>query len=223
MTHRSAIAGQGGGAWTPPAGLVGWWYGDSLTNGAWTDRLAGGNHADLFGDASVGSDGILLDGVGDYAKASDSGFPSGVVAALTVLFWCRPIALVPDMTAISYGTAQQSRAIGINYRSNTKMRVLAYLNDANGASTTTLAVNAWQHRGFSLAGSSVTYWTGGATDGIATMSATPNVTANALWIGMLTGILPWSGYVDDVQIYASVLSASEVADIMANSPGSHAA
>ena len=39
--HHGAL--QGAAAWTPPVGLLGWWYGDLLSGDKWADRI-GGNH-----------------------------------------------------------------------------------------------------------------------------------------------------------------------------------
>lgn len=78
MTHRSAIAGQGGGVWTPPqlASLVAAWVsglsGSVAKLGSWAGQYGTLYDATMYGDANVGASGLDCDGTGDIARTSGS-------------------------------------------------------------------------------------------------------------------------------------------------------
>ena len=224
MSHRRAIARRA--AWVPPAGLVSWWYGNSVTDGRWTDRTADGANATLAGNAYLASDGLQLDGTGDWATLEN--VPNITGSAATFCAWVNVpyrISNTPMILTKSDGTDLAQ----FEFRLQGTSLAAAFAGNISGTyknitAETPITLNVWQHIAVVFNGSTITFYTNGNSDG--TTAALGQLVYQAK-DGMIAArrktlpLFPFVGKIDDLMAYGSALSSAQVSDIIANSPGTH--
>lgn len=219
--HHGAL--QGGGVWTPPSGCVRWHYGSSTTDGKWTDRLGGSAHATLVGSPTLSANGITC-ASGKYATTGDVG---DGYTALTVCAWVYKTSTSSSgMVIISKRSTWGPAGIPFEVQKygNSPYDMRGYVRGNNNVCPTgeAISVNAWHHVALTWDGdTAIAYLDGVGHAAAADVSLADNDAAVA--IGALPGgAAPFIGNIDDVQLYSAALSADDLADIRANSPGTHA-
>ncbi len=227
MTHRSSVAQQAAGGWTPPAGLAAWYYGDSLTDGKWTDRSGTGNHAVLVGSPTLSANGLALNGTDQRAYVAANA-TLAFAEAYTVCAWVR-------QSAISGGTpfGVVARRLGQAFWALYARQSYWRGETQNGGGTVTgrtiraVELDVWHHLAISMHGTGyVVYADGSPTaEQIGTVTIASNATSKDIDIGYdaasgAASHLP--GDLDDIQLYGAALSGEQIAALYANSPGSHA-
>lgn len=190
MTHRSAIAHQGG-LWSPPASTVALWYGDLASAGYWLDRTANGNDALLWGDAALdASDGLALDGSGDFCKV-----PSGPLlpstADFTVVSWVnRTSSSAPKTIFAQYlQTTGNGRLV---WRINAADKAELFLGDVGAYSSHTIASTAsvgdgWHMLAATRSGGTYAIYVGTSMDGTLSETAGRAILQRPNLIGARSG------------------------------------
>ena len=222
MTHRRAIAHQSG-IWTPPAGLAAWLYGDSITDGKWTDRSGNARHATLYADAEIGVNGLTLDGTDDYAAIDHDAALSGTAA--TYCCWGRRSAADRKDVWLNKQNTSGSSYLGVNTEATNMVKAYAETSGGwkiiDGADS--IDADEWVHYAVVGETNALRLYVDGNLAASLTGTWALSARTTPLLIGR--GYQPNAftyGVIDDVQIYTAALSSDAIADIYANSPGSHA-
>lgn len=207
MGHRSAIPTQAATAWTPPAGLAGWWYGSSTTGGLWTDRSGNGRHLTIAGNATVGANGLTIPNRDGYATIAAPGWAT----IRTVCLW----AYITEFQSLDTILGGEGANVGIDMRTGPKWRATGVDLDA-GANFT---LGAWAFvaaRQVTTPSNVLSLWTG------ATKSTSAGLWVSACNnIGRLNSTYPRDpkGSITGVMAFTASLTDEQVADIYANSTG----
>ena len=227
MTHRSAIAGQGGGvAWVPPAGLLGWWYGDSTTGGAWTDRSGAGNHATLFNEPTLSADGMACVAASKQYAQSPAIYAASEIRPVTLCAWIRRAAS-PDkgMAVEQYA----SRGVGVGWGGISQLvagnnAIIHNLSIAWVPASPAVTIGTgWRHLALTVAGTThLMYLDAVLVHTYASAFVAADGAAPIIIGGDPSGVRASTCTFDDAMAYGAALTQEQIADIMANSPGSHA-
>lgn len=201
--------------WTPPAGQIGWWYSaaDVAAGGTWTDQSGNSHTATLVGNAAVtAGTGLALDGTGDWATVA--GAFAGATA-WTYAAWVKSAAVnVRVLGWNGYTDDWYLSVSGAGYKQGVYSGGFLYDSTVN-------ALNAWVHLAVTwTTPNTLAYYVGGSlSSSVASGAALPTT----LRLGASQfGETPFNGTLDDIQLYNVALSAPNIADLYANSPGSHA-
>ena len=222
MTHRSAIAQQAA-TWTPPADLAAWYYGNSVTDSKWTDRSGAGNHATLGGLASLSASGLWLPGAStDFADV-----PVVLTGqSLTVSMWAWLEADTSTYTVLfganSYNTGCM---FGLQRTGAQAMQMWINSDKIVSANNTIIATGQWQHTAMVFdddLGQGTLYVDGASVGSGAISSSIPTAASGRMGNSPVGFQAPAKGLLDDVFVHLATLSESDISDIIANSPGSHA-
>lgn len=217
----------------PDSGLVLWLTRDDgpvAATGTLPDRSLADNDATLVGNAVVGSDGLQLDGTGDYATiADDASLDFDSTDSVTIMGWVRQTATGTDVWGVLLNKMETSG----NYRGwyvNTARATnyanpgvpYAYLMTETGAhyritqGTTRLDDGNWHHIAAVYSGDGVGFSlvVDGAAEGSVVGSAgTLGAMSNAVVAtvganGLHTTCHP--GSLDDIRFYRRALSVANI-------------
>jgi len=205
--HIFALHGGPAACTPPPSGMVSWWGGDNNALDS-----AGNNDGTLvnnitYAPGMVGR-AFSLDGNGDYVSVPDS--PSlDITSQVTLDAWIYPTALggriVNKITAGG----------GDGYLLDTYGGVARFIvgnQGLNGA--TALPLNTWTHVAGTYNGTTMTVYVNGAFDSSRAVSISIPANNLPLRIGAdSNGASPFSGLIDEVEVFNRALSASEIAAI----------
>jgi len=201
----------------PPSGLVSWWNGEGNAN----DPLGTNNGViqpgATFSNGKVGeSFSFGGSSVNDRIQVtSPVGLPSGS-AARTMMFWFKTPGIWPSGShiPIEYGSPALGGKFGILFAEYWigKMSFWGYSRDFPG--NTTLQPNTWYHGAVSYDGTIVRLYVNGQPDGSQVMSLNTGVGSYGLTIGASVDAgAPWSGPIDEIQIFDHALSDSEILSV----------
>ncbi len=208
-------------SWAPPAGLAAWYYGDSLTDGQWTDRSGHDRHATITG-SPPDADGI----VGQSYASEDAYDPA---ATLSVCYWLYTQYSVANTGAVHVGSFDlYALKISGMWSSSTTIYV-DWRNESAGRMYYTFPPedkNAWAHIAIVASSTRRVFY----RNGVVVESDTDVVTGNTgtgLQVGRCRMGTAWhylrpGSRIDDVMVVNALLSEEQIADIYAHSPGSHA-
>lgn len=225
---QRAQAAALGGAWEPPAGLLGWWYGDSLTDGKWTDRSERGYHATFVNGADVTTDGITLDGTTKYATVPHDVEVSETSFSVCAWVYCadRSTATRTVMNRQWFGTGYVPVFLGIsNGIFGTTGRAQAATFDGTSwrytQDTAALVENEWVHLAGTYRAGRVAFYRGGlfVSQSVGTWTMPADNSREWLIGRRYETSATWNGVLTDLHFYSGELSADQIADIFANSPG----
>lgn len=229
MSHRSAIPTQIVPGWAPPSGCVRWYYGDSLTDGKWTDRLGDANHATLVNGATVGGNGLVC--VRGSATRALGGDVGDGYTALSLFARVYHTSSSSKTTYAYLSKRAAATATGIPY----ELRYYQYYEGHPDTGVTgvvrgttpavkyghALGINAWHTVAMTWDGDTLTvYVDGSPVSGAADVTLVDNNTQFTVGTDGL-GNSGMQGYIDDVMLFSRAISEAEIADIVANSPGRH--
>lgn len=213
--HHGALVG-GGAAWTPPITLAAWWYGDSVA-----DRSGGGHTLSLYGNATMGANGLALDGTGDYA--SPGAFSDlNATTTSTWAFWFKLAA------SVNYNPIFRHNGQFVYRRnfSSTSWQLYMWANTRvpDAANVGPAAENVWHHVVFARNSTQMkVYVDNGSPTILTAASGGLAVPSENLFLGYSPAEGAYTnGWIDDVMLSTDEASAEQVADIYSNSPGSHA-
>jgi len=210
----STSSGTGPQCLTPPDTIVGWWPLDQLGTAA--DELVDRNQGDYIGrplEAAGKVGGALrFDGVDDLVSIPDPGanWVYDITTDLTLEMWIKRDS---DQTGqqVLVGKAD-SYFVGL--RGGRIFTLIPTVYDY--VATTQVPVGEWYHVAMTWDDSAMTgnIYLNGEVDG-SFVSADMGVIAgnSPIYIGGLLGQQYFDGYMDEVGIYASVLSTSEIREI----------
>ncbi|MEI9921933.1 MAG: fibronectin type III domain-containing protein [Bacteroidota bacterium] len=165
-------------------------------------------------DSREGTYSLTLNG---STTAIDFGNPSAVpggTSARSISCWAKTSTTSGQHYIVSYGTATQykSMSIGMN---GTSLVAGAY-NDEISVSTF-WATNTWHHIVLTYDGTTAILYADGTQ--VASVAKSWNLTKNKVWVGHnVNGNWWWNGQVDDVAIYSSALTSTQVAALAAIPP-----
>lgn len=171
--------------------------------------VAGGR----FGNA------LSLDGVNDFAnKPSNLDFPSGSIVSVEA--WVYPRAFEYDYNAlVAFGNRYTATGFGASFGTNGKPSLPTWNNDF--ISTGDAApLNQWSHVVYVLNGKDVSVYVNGVkSSGI--LTTTPSLASRYLSIGTLElygGGRYFNGLIDELRMYATALTDTDVAARYAATP-----
>ena len=216
------------GAASPP---VGDWRMNEGSGTVLVDSSASGNNGTIFGNPTwvAGQHGqaIHFDGTGDYATVPDSA-SLDISSAITMAAWVKP-----EKTATQYlikkATTTGTTANGYELSLATTGKVFVRFNQATSAdtyrinSTTSYPITGttWMHVAATYDGTTIKLYVNGVQEGGNLAGPASIVTNNlALGIGAQSdGQTSLQGAMDDVLLYNTALTASEIAALAGVTPG----
>jgi hypothetical protein len=195
--------------WLWDAGLISSYPG---SGGTWTEWVSGTNNGTLTNGptySNVGGGSILFDGSNDYISFNT--FTLGG-PPWSVSFWFKTSStdggLFSHYSGGPVGNAFETQSGKLTYR---------YYNNLgwnqSPASTTSVNTNTWVYATFSTgasATSTFTYYYNGIADGTFTPAGTGVGGGNMGSIGMLWGFSNFNGYIAQVSVHTTQLSAAQI-------------
>lgn len=216
MTHRRAIAGQGGAvAWTPPDDCVLWLAhansGDLDAGATWPDASGAGNHGTLLGTAVVTSAGIDL---------VSAGATNGVAVTLPTLAAWSFSAWVSITQTANYRRLFSSASGACELAANAGGALSRFISGGTWATSNLTVTAGWRHVAATYDGTTMRMYLDGT-------EASETFTGRASQIRRIGRAdtdkqTQWMRYMDDIQVYSRGLSAEELAGIRTLSPGRRA-
>lgn len=165
-------------------------------------------------DNCVSGKCIWLDGSNDHANTGNSpGLPTG---NFTYSWWVRPNTSAGTMLMASDGSGGNELVISINSAQGSVIRI--FLNDsAVLSSNQSIPANSWTHIAVTRNSGTLTIYINGKADVTGTAGATLGFSTCPLLIGVdadsgCSGTLGgfFHGYIDELKIYNTALSSSQV-------------
>jgi hypothetical protein len=165
-------------------------------------------------DRKEGSHAILLDGVNQGVNLGNpTAFPSGS-SARTISGWAKTNTLTGDHMIFAYGTASTGQAMFIGQQG---ANLFAGGFDDNLTVSNFWATGVWHHVCLTYDGTTAKLY----ADGVLVTSSAKSwsLVKSVAFIGKhLTNIAYWNGSIDDVRIYNTALTASEVSALASLTP-----
>ncbi|MEI6947587.1 LamG-like jellyroll fold domain-containing protein [Paraflavisolibacter sp. H34] len=229
--HNGAGSSDWSAVWsftTAPATsaiLAGHWRMNEGSGTVLSDASGNANHATFVkaGDVTwvTGKEALAVSMPGTtdrYARASNAA-SLNITSAITVAAWIRPIE-VRNGTILAKG-ATNGYELFINSSGKVEFRFNTGTNGSTYriASAANYPTNAttWAHVAATYDGATARMYINGVQDASVTFATPAAIISNtgALTIGSLNGSQRWKGAMDDLRLYGSALSASEIAGIFA--------
>jgi hypothetical protein len=216
-----------GGAWTPPTGLLCWFYGSLLNGSNWADRSGNGQHATLVGSPTLGADGITL-GTSKYATIPAT-MDNAISSVLSLCAWTKFTGSGDQQSVVMCSgfssTVRANLSIGNAALVSTHYGIAAYPGLWNGPlSTGSYVQNQWIHLAAQYKSGAWKLWIDGTVDiNNTTVADVPADSGQTWYIGRKWDgdSYYWLGTLTDLMVINGELSDTIVADIMANSPGKY--
>ena len=182
----------------------------NATGGGWVDLSGNGRHGELvngptFSSSNGGS--IVFDGSNDYidlGTSFSSNFSSGALSVLTV---AKISSVVSKNTLISFNGAYNFFLPGNRLTTTYQLYWDSGVSWKNG-NTSSWVTNQWYHLGWTISGTTLTFYVNGIADGTATVSAfSPSSSTR---IGFANAGEYATGNIASVLVYNRALTATEV-------------
>jgi prepilin-type N-terminal cleavage/methylation domain-containing protein len=208
-------------------GLVGEWKFEQDGELVAYDTSGYGNDGALVGGATqvsastcgLGLGGCLqLDGVGDYITiAHDPIFD--IETNMTISAWIKRDTIDTDDSIIS----KDGAGVGWDYDFYIYTNRLTLFSDTTGdvSSTGEILDSKWHHVSFVRNNNDAIFYIDGATAGTATFTQPFAVNSRDLHIGNSFFSSEFDGFIDEVRIYSSALTAQEVGKLYAEGRTTH--
>ena len=167
-----------------------------------------------------GGGSLLFDGTNDLVKVADSDALDLVGNTLTLSCWVKR-STATSGNLVKKANASNGYRLWITATGALQFEVLIGGTTKSVTSTTTIPLNTWKHVAARYDGSELRVFIGGTIEA-ATTAATGSLvaTTEALWLGYYDGTSHHlNGYLDDVSIYDSALSDTEITNLSNNQMG----
>lgn len=194
--------------------LVGWWrfnYGEELSDGSNSANSLTNNGSTWTGNGKWGG---AYNFNGTYISSTSTDFPTGDNPG-SQFAWIKT-GSTGTMALFDYGlsSTNQERALYMNWGAEPNaLFFTGYYNDCT-AFDFSLLDNAWHHVGYVYRGSgSLSFYVDGVEYPCNLGEALGTVSSGASYIGLAQSASPFTGLMDDVQVYNRALSSGEVASI----------
>ncbi|MFA5140149.1 MAG: LamG-like jellyroll fold domain-containing protein [Elusimicrobiota bacterium] len=197
----------------PSLGTAGLWHLDETSGSSWQDATHLKNNLNAAGTVSRGAGrfaaGVLLEGNGYLVAASTKGLPVGG-AVRSVEAWVNTRSTSGTMGILAWGAPTAAR-FGI-----VEGRLAADLSGAYVSVGPSLSTETWHHAAFTYDGALVRFYLDGQNVGSGAFSA--NTGDGTLYLGTTddTAGQRFKGTLDEVRVYAGLLSDGDVAADYAN-------
>ncbi|MEX2235377.1 MAG: fibronectin type III domain-containing protein [Cyclobacteriaceae bacterium] len=167
-------------------------------------------------DMKEGSHALTLNGSNQYVNfGNPTSLPSGT-SPRSISAWAKTNTVSGFHWIVSYGTAATSSAMFIG-QSGTQLKGGGYANDLNVSNF--WAVGVWHHLCLTYDGTTAKLYADGTL--IASGVKTWNLALSKAYIGrQVNDSEYWNGSIDDVRIYNTALSASQVQALVTQPPAS---
>lgn len=210
------------------ANLQGAWRNTGNTNADWLDLSGNGNNGTVNGSPgrvflpegeTAGKDIVSMnlshpvnaqfyDTTDGYIEVADAA-SLDITSAITLEAWVKPEVVNVAQTVIG-----KNSAYALNITSGAKLQFQRWSGTTSGtvASSASLVAGGWRHIAATYNGTTTLLYINGALDTTSTaISGAIDATSTAALIGALTSSTQqFTGYIDDVRIYSSVLTAAQI-------------
>ncbi len=170
--------------------------------------------------STEGGGSLLFDGTNDLVKVPDSDALDLVGNTLTLSCWVKRSAAASG-NLVKKANASNGYRLWITATGALQFEVLIGGTMKTVTSTTTIPLNTWKHVAARYNGSELRVFIGGTIEAAKTAATGSLVaTTEALWLGYYDGTSHHlNGYLDDVSIYDSALSDTEITNLSNNQMG----
>lgn len=198
--------------------LSGFWSFEDSSGTTITDSSLYGNNGTLVGDAALGigyiNQGLVLDGSGDYVKVPSS-TQLEMSNALSIVGWFKRSSSGGASTPGVLEKSGEYRilALGSAGATSTWRFDIRAADDSGWESLTTssaLPTDSWQHIAATYDGTIMRIYVNGLLDGTRSTTAGIKTGMGELSIGRRDSLGTFSGSIDELLIYKSVLSEEEI-------------
>jgi len=218
--YKPVPVARANGCISPPSGMVSWWPGDGHPN-----DIQDSNHGTLMNGATYGTgmvgQAFSLDGVNDYVSVANS--TSLKPAQFTIDTWVRATSFSTGNynSVVSYGSltgVENPYYIGL--AAGIPAFITQHTSGQNNLSApSSITLNVWHHIAVSFDGSTKNMYVDGSlvtSAGVANPivygTDAPLLIGEDLDGGAAAGI-PFSGLIDEVEIFNRALSLAEIQSI----------
>lgn len=159
-------------------------------------------------------DAAYYNGTTSTVSVADNALLEGSGGNISVFFWCNANDLVTGTPHVA-GKWTGSAGWRITPRTGD---ILLTLGAANIGATVTNLTGTTYHIGFTYNNNTWIVYRNGVQVGTGNTGARTLASANAMTIGSLGATSYWNGWIDEVNVWQRVLSASEVAILAGSCP-----
>lgn len=216
------------GNYTSTANLKGYWVNTGNSNADWLDLSGNGKNGTVNGSPgrvflpegeTPGKDVIganlvhpvnaqFYDTTDGYIQVADA-TSLDITSAITIEAWVKP-----EVVNVAQTVVGKNSAYALNITSGAKLQFQRWSGTTSGtvASSASLVAGGWRHIAATYNGTTTLLYINGALDTTSTaISGAIDATSTAALIGALTSSTQqFTGYIDDVRIYSSVLTAAQI-------------
>lgn len=208
--------------------LIGYYINTGNQNSDWLDLSGNGNNGTVNGSPgrvflpegeTAGKDiigmnlshsvnGQFYDTTDAYIEVADAA-SLDISSAITIEAWVKP-----EVVNVAQTVVGKNSAYALNITSGAKLQFQRWSGTTSGtvASSASLVAGGWRHIAATYNGTTTLLYINGALDTTSTsISGAIDATSTAALIGALTSLTQqFTGYIDDVRIYSSVLTAAQI-------------
>jgi len=202
----------------------------TFDDGTADDSSGYDNHGTMLNGATIGDDPqrgkvLWLDGTDDYVSLGNN--PSLDLSAAgqaTIAAWSKPAVSKNHNTILSKGEWKEAYSLLIKGDTTPKDQLWTG-NDTSVFSGSSVPIGSWTHVAVTISNNFTTYYLNGQLAGLANQNRGNAIdsTATSVCIGreQYSGSLPagrwfFNGQMDDVRIYARILTAAEIQNLVTN-------
>ncbi|MEI6731941.1 MAG: LamG domain-containing protein, partial [archaeon] len=226
VSNNAALLSYGG---SPYDTLVGYWSFDA-DNSTTARDLSGRNYDGVYTNGALSNsssglygNGLFLDGTNDYVNISSSvntGSALKITGNFAISVWFRPSSFSNYNMIVTKAPGEGSGSYELRTDQGTgKARIGCIINsvNANFASTSALTLNNWTFLTAVYNGTGLALYINGIYDNSTAASGNLNANTDPVQIGNRgSGNYLANGFIDEVMIFNSSLSAGQIAAIYAN-------
>ena len=216
------------GNYTSTANLKGYWVNTGNQNSDWLDLSGNSKNGTVNGSPgrvflpegkTPGKDLIgfnlahpvnaqFYDTTDGYIEVADAA-SLDITSAITIEAWVKP-----EVVNVAQTVVGKNSAYALNITSGAKLQFQRWSGTTSGtvASSASLVAGGWRHIAATYNGTTTLLYINGVQDTTSTaISGAIDTTSTAALIGALTSpTQQFTGYIDDVRIYSSVLTAAQI-------------
>ncbi|MBT5874111.1 MAG: T9SS type A sorting domain-containing protein [Candidatus Latescibacteria bacterium] len=162
---------------------------------------------------TIAGHAIDFDGVDDFVQsAAPAGLPVGS-ASRTMEVWFKTdkdLALSTESGIVHYGTDTIANKFGLITSSNAPGKLYFWSNTIDLAGVTTLATDTWYHAAVTYDGNTINLYLNGLLESTRIGPLNTVTDADGLIVGKRSVVSLWDGQIDEVRIWDTVRTQTEI-------------